>query len=303
MAPLDTTFGSGEAASSLDEAERCFAFGGVRFEISADTTPRWHLPEPSRAYVLPAWTPTWASVTCALEVDAALAPLAPAEKALSVWHSTAEGLRVRTSALALEVRAIGPRRFASSARLAEPKAASELLVLLAAAALELSGGLCLHATAVELDHGAVLLLGPSGAGKTTAAQLLGDVPCLAYDRVAVAPSGPGGGYEVWALPGGSPPRLARSRARVLPLAGFVRVAQAYEKSQVRALGPSEATLYLREAVEIGVGAGFLEARRLETVSHLALAAAGGRAEVVLGQAWAPELRSFLARSAPAEARS
>jgi hypothetical protein len=308
MAPLDMTIGSGEAAPSFGDAspaELSFAFGGVHFEIAPDTGLRWSLPAPSREFALSSTVATCAAVTCAVGAAAALPELPAAATASSVWESTADGLRVRSRNLTLDVTLdmdSPSDHFASTAQLADPSAAAELLVLLASAVLELSGGLCLHATAVELPEGALLLLGPSGAGKTTAAQLLGAFPCLANDRVAVAPSGRGGGYEVWALPGGSPPRLARSRARVLPLAGFVRIAQAYEKPRVRRLRPGEAALCLREAVEIGVGAGFLEPRRLETVSRLALAAAGGKAEVVLGHSWAPELRSFLTAAAPAEAQ-
>jgi hypothetical protein len=80
---------------------------------------------------------------------------------------------------------------------------------------------------------------------------------------------------------------------VLPIRAFLRVLQAPEHCSVRRLRMGEAALYLREAIEVGVGSGFLEGRRLERVSALAVAAVGGSVGVVLGRPWANELRAFL----------
>ena len=291
MAPLDMSFSSA-APGEVNAGQRRFAFGGVMFEIETTGSSPWALPPASRDCALASSEVTCAQLSCRVRHEPALPALDPGDKGLSVWQPTAHGLSVRTAQCALEIAPAGPGRFTGSAALATPGAAAELLTLAACAVLESSGGLCLHATAVELGGKAILLLGPSGAGKTTAAQLLPGARCLAFDRVAVVPHR--SGDQVWALPGGSPPRLERSAARVLPLAGFLRIAQAYEKPAVRALSAGEAALYLREAVEVGVGAGFLETRRLDAVSRLALAATGGKAEVVLGKSWVGELQSFLA---------
>ena len=300
MAPLDTSFSSA-GPGEVSAGSRRFAFGGVTFEIEPSASTPWVLPPASRDCALQASEPTCARLSCRVRLEPELPALDPSARGLSVWQPSAQGLSVRTAMTALEVVPAGQGRFTASAALATPAAAGELLALAAWAVLESSGGLCLHATAVELDGKAVLLLGPSGAGKTTAAQLLQGARCLAFDRVAVVPQP--AGDQVWALPGGSAPQLERSAARVLPLAGFVRIAKAYEKPAVQALSAGEAALYLREAVEVGVGAGFLEARRLDAVSRLALAATGGRAEVVLGKSWVGELQGFLAASFPREGLS
>src|SRR5437868_5422253 len=109
MAPLDTT-----CSSDTSEAERSFAFGGVRFAIAPEPGLRWSVPAASRDYVLGAPAASCATVACAVRVDAALPELPPSAKALSVWESTSGGLRVRTAALELDVSA-GATQFASSA--------------------------------------------------------------------------------------------------------------------------------------------------------------------------------------------
>jgi hypothetical protein len=167
------------------------------------------------------------------------------------------------------------------------------LLLLATTVIELAGGASLHATAIEHAGRAVLLLGPSGAGKTTAAQLLGDVTCLANDRVNVVslcnePSA----LWVWALPGGSPPSLPRCAQVALPLAAMFRIKQAPEP-RVSALRSAEAVLFVREAIEVSVNSDQFEAQRLAAASELALAAVSGIAHVALAQSWRAHLDGFL----------
>jgi hypothetical protein len=96
---------------------------------------------------------------------------------------------------------------------------------------------------------------------------------------------------VWALPIGTAPALPLSEAARLPLGALVRVVQARE-TRVAPLRAAEATLCVREAVEVAVGSGFFEAARLEAVSALALAATSGKAQTVLGQSWRAALAQF-----------
>jgi hypothetical protein len=279
--------------AARDRGSRCFALGGVAFEIEPEPGLSWQLPALD-GLVLPLPAATHARARCRLQLDSTLQPLAWTD-GTAAWQERGAGVSVCTAELALELRARGVGEFEVDARIASERCIAQLMVLLAASVIELAGGLCLHATAVEWDGAALLLLGPSGAGKTTASQLLGDVRCLANDRVAVweTPAG----FGVWALPGGSPPLLARSPYAALPVAAFLRVLQAPERCSLRRLRMGEAALYLREAIEVGVGSGFLEGERLERVSAFACAAVGGSVSTVLGRPWARELRTFLQPSA------
>lgn len=273
-----------------------FALGGVAFEIEPEPGLSWRLPA-FDGLALPLPAATLASARCRVRVDPTLQPLAWSD-GTAAWEELRDGVAIRGAELALELRCRGDRCYAVDARIASERCIPPLVMQLAAAVIELAGGLCLHATAVEWGGGAVLLLGPSGAGKTTASQLLGDVRCFANDRVAVweTPAG----FGVWALPIGSPPLLARSSRAALPLSAFLRVRQAPQRCSLRRLRIGEAALYLREAIEVGVGSGFLEAQRLERVGALALAAIGGSVGVVLGRPWANELRTFLQPCAAGE---
>jgi hypothetical protein len=279
--------------AARDRGARRFALGGVAFEIEPEPALVWQLPLLD-GLALPLPAATHASACCHLRVDPTL-QTPPWSDGTAAWEARPGGVSVTTAELALELRARAARHFEVHARIASERCIPQLVVLLATTVIELAGGLCLHSTAVEWDGAALLLLGPSGAGKTTASQLLGDVRCLANDRVAVWETS--AGFGVWALPGGAPPLLARSPHAALPLAVFLRVLQAEERSSMRRFRVGEAALYLREAIEVGVGSGFLEGERLERVSALACAAIGGSVSTVLGRPWARELRTFLQPSA------
>ena len=281
-------------ANAPERSLRRFALGGVAFDIEPERGLSWRLPA-FDGLALPLPAATHASARCRVRVDPALQP--PVwHDGTAVWEEKRDGIAIRVAELALELRACGDRCYEVDARIASERCIPQLVMQLAAAVIELAGGLCLHAAAVEWEGAAVLLLGPSGAGKTTASQLLGDVRCFANDRVAVWETS--AGFGVWALPVGSPPLLARSACAALPLLAYLRVLQAPEHCSLRRLRIGEAALYLREAIEVGVGSGFLEGQRLERVSALAVAAIGGSAGVVLSRPWANELRAFLPPRAP-----
>jgi hypothetical protein len=277
---------------------RRFAFGAVAFELLTEERLEFRLP---RAYAehtqeVP-HVATLADAICTLRIDPGLrSQRFIGNNDPPIWEKTETGMRVSTSRIAAEVTTIGLHCFAVAARMRAAEDLSALLLVLTATVVELAGGLYLHATAVELDGAAVLLLGPSGAGKTTAAQLLGDVSCLAHDRVIVVPAldaADGGGFWVWALPGGSPPMLAKSTRRVLPLSACVRIRQAREKSAVVRVPLAQAYFLVREAVEIAIDSGFHEANRLDASAALASNVPVAIAHVVLSQNWAHELQLCL----------
>jgi len=302
MLPVDSNAPPSGRPSFRTSRHR-FGFGGIAFELLVDGSVTFSLPPVyERHLVPPSHAPTLADVVCGVRLDRGLAP-PPVEPDLeqgALWEPTPEGLDVRAHEIALSICCTSPRHYAVTARIADSSALPRLLLLLASTVTELAGGVCLHATAVEYAGRALLLLGPSGTGKTTASQLLGDVLCLANDRVNVVsrqenPDSPAELW-VWALPGGSPPRLSPSAHIALPLLALLRVQRA-ERPAVRALRDAEAVLYVREGMEVGINSGGFEAQRLAAASQLALAAVSGVAQVALGQSWRAELDQFLSRAA------
>lgn len=299
MLPLDSR-PTASAHPARRTSQHRFGFGGVAFELLLDAAVPFALPAVyERHMVAPAYAPTVADVVCCVRLDPGL-PAAPELSEIAhgvLWEpaldDAREGLNVRSREVALSICRTSPRHYAVAARVGSSGDVPRMLLLLAATVTELAGGATLHATAVEHAGRALLLLGPSGAGKTTASQLLGDVACLAHDRVCVV-SGPDdpSSLWVWALPGGSPPLLPRSAHVALPLSALLRVQQA-ERSAVQALHGAQAVLYVREGMEVAVNSGAFEAQRLQTASQLALAAVSGVAHVALGQSWRAELEQFL----------
>jgi hypothetical protein len=279
-----------------------FGFGGVAFELLVDATVSFALPPAyERHMVAPAHAPTLADVVCCVRLDRGLVP-PPFEAEMQhgvLWEPGPECLHVRAHEISLAIRRTSSRHFAITAHIASSAALPRLLLLLATTVIELAGGASLHATAVEHEGRAVLLLGPSGAGKTTAAQLLGDVTCLANDRVNVVLSrqkDDAPALWVWALPGGSPPTLPRSAHVALPLSAMLRIKQA-QVPRVSALRSAEAVLFVREAIEVSVNSEHHEAQRLAAASELAMTAASGMAHVALAQSWRADLEGFLADTA------
>lgn len=293
---LDSRTGP-SARPLLRTSQHRFGFGGVAFELLVDAGVSFAVPRAyERHMVAPAHAPTLADVVCCVRLDRGLTP-PPFDAELEqgvLWEPAPEGgLHVRAHQIALAIRRTSPRKYAIAARIGGSDALPRLLLLMATTVIELAGGASLHATAVEHEGRAVLLLGPSGAGKTTAAQLLGDVACLANDRVnVVSLCGDSSSLWVWALPGGSPPSLPRSAHVALPLAAMLRIKQAQEP-RVSALRSAEAVLFVREAIEVSVNSDQFEAQRLAAASELALAAVSGMAHVALARSWRAHLEDFL----------
>jgi hypothetical protein len=287
--------------SARDGKRHRFSFGGVALEM---------LPEPGFAWMLPAETeqhttatssaPKLGAVTCSVRVDKSLAlPDATREPPEVSWERTFDGICVRARQVVLDIAALGPRRYVASARVAHPALLTLMLNALVTSVAELAGGLCLHATAVAHSAGAVLLLGPSGAGKTTAAELLGaDTQYLSNDRVTLVPDPiEAGKYWVWSLPIGRAPELERCSEVSLPLAALLRVRQG-AVSKVAPVREVEALLQIRQAVEVSAGSEFFEPQRLDAVAALASAAKSGVAMIALSPSWRAQLDAFMAAEVP-----
>jgi hypothetical protein len=276
-----------------------FVFAGLHFEVALASGVVWPWPRFFARHMLAAGSaPTLAHVVCSVQLDPTLEAQASRDVAHWERRHADDALLVRSGRVELEIRCAPALHYQVQAKLGSTRDLAACLMLVAASVVELAGGLCLHATAVEWAGQAVLLLGPSGTGKTTAAQQLEPVRCLAYDRVTVIPNAAAdGGYEIWALPIGTAPMLPLCEAVSLPLAALLRVVQARVPRLTRLRG-AEATLVVREAVEVGVGSGFFEDARLAAVCGLALAANSGRAELVLGQNWRAALAEFLGEALP-----
>ena len=275
-----------------------FSLGGVALELLPEPGFVWSLPtETAQHTSAPSDLPKLAAVTCSLRTDPGL--VATLSDAPSVrWEQTSDGVCVRARGVVLDVVALGPRRYVVAARIGHASLLTLMLNTLVTSIAELAGGLCLHATAVAHAAGAVLLLGPSGAGKTTAAELLGDaVTCLSNDRVTLVPDPTEPGkFCVWSLPIGKAPALSRCPEVSLPLAALVRIVKAQtprSMSRITPLRDVEAMLQIRQAVEVSQGSEQLEPRRLQAVEALAAAAKSGVAEVALGLPWRAQLEQFL----------
>jgi hypothetical protein len=309
---VPSAFQGNESASVSTSADRDasvalperFVFGAVAFEMAlpADARDRlrdWKLPAVYRPYLLAPST-AFARVTCTLQIDRSLEGVLQPEGA-AYWQplsaAAGDGLLVRGDEVAFDMQRIRQTdresvpTFVVAARVASSAGLAQVLLLMAAAAVELGGGLCLHATAIVHADQAVLLLGPSGTGKTTAAQQLAPVLCFANDRVMVVPDGCGA-YAVWALPVGTPPRLERHSGAVLPLGAMLRIVQA-PHTRVRPISHAQAALYVREAAEVAAESGFFEVERLEAVVAVAQAAPGGIADILLGHDWRAALAAFM----------
>lgn len=272
-----------------------FSLGGVALELLPEPGFAWSLPtETAQHTSAPNDLPKLAAVTCSLRVDPSLTATAADDPSVR-WEQTSDGICVRARQVVLDVVALGPRRYVVAARIGHASLLTLMLNTLVTSVAELAGGLCLHATAVAHRAGALLLLGPSGAGKTTAAELLGeDVTCLSNDRVTLVPDPTKPGkFWVWSLPIGKAPALTRCTEVSLPLAALVRVVQAQE-SKVTPLREVEAMLQIRQAVEVSQGSEQFEPRRLVAVEALAAAAKSGVAQIALTPSWRPQLESFLA---------
>ncbi len=258
-----------------------FRYAGVDFEMLADSpTGR----QPSADELLVDGEPTFARVTCSMRAPALESPLG---REIHVsWTGSSAG--VRTRGVDARVRAMGAGRFVASAEATDQQAVADALT---SCIVESEGGLVLHAAASRIDGHAVLFIGPSGAGKTTAAGLT-RVPWFARDRVLIAR--PQDQWWAWSLAGGSDePALARADERALPLAAIYRVRRADRHPEERRIVPVDratATFAIRESV---FGSASSELTRLENILGLVDNIPVAMAHTHMGEDLAPAIRAHL----------
>jgi len=154
------------------------------------------------------------------------------------------------------------------------------------------GGLLVHAAAVELDGQAVLFVGPSGAGKTTASSQMRGCAWLSVDRVALVPGQ--GGWWVWRLPWGNLLGLTLNPSATifLPLAGILRVRQA-SRVDIQSSSRLAATMLLRESLRTGSPSVADEAKLLQLADQLHQRHPVGNIDVSLGTDLVNTVRAWL----------
>lgn len=242
-----------------------FAYAGVSFEILSDFGPFEmggdHLlfaqPEPGIAPI---------HVLCAVTADPSLEDGGESRDVRWQWDGGRGSVRI--SRATAEIRRFVPGSYAVSARVVpDANGCAALVTALAGAAINREGGLVLHASAIELDGRAVLFIGPSGAGKTTAANHTPGARWLARDRAAVVPGG--GGYLAFPMAGGDEIDLPRSDRAGVPVAAILRVRRGRDAIAIEELSALAAVRDVRESVQSGSATAEEEERRLDAIVALA----------------------------------
>lgn len=267
-----------------------FVFGGVAFDVCPARELTWALTDEHRGFVADyATSPVAGLVHCSVS---SAAELADDHRREIEWSWDGDVAQISTGRLRAELRWLGGAHYAARAQVApDTSGCTSLCTAIAAAVVNHRGGLVLHAAGVELDGRAVLFVGPSGAGKTTAANHCAGTRWMARDRAAIYPT-PLGWYAA-GMAGGDPIELPRADARVAPLAGIFRVRHATELMIGSASG-AKAIAILRESVQAPPAT--LEAELLGRIASAADEGWVGVASTVLGRDLSDELRNALRRS-------
>lgn len=245
-------------------AKDTLLFGAVRFELLSDFTDTGLLEEHRRFVERDSEGLALAHVAAALH--AANRPRgAFAPEIVRSWRENRAS--ISAGDVTTELVELAPGRFAASARLLpDDVSVSTFITSTTSAVVERLGGVILHATGITVGTGSVLFIGPSGAGKTTAAQHCPGASWIARDRAAVVPHGDG--YVVFGMPGGDELDLPRARAAVHPLLGVARIRRDRDVPTVEALPLLDALAALRECTFAG-GDEAAEEARLDALLALA----------------------------------
>jgi hypothetical protein len=267
-----------------------FAMGGVAFELLAPDGSELEPGERARRHCVPAaGAPVVAQVSCAVRRD----PTLPATLAADQVSRRAlpGAVEVCSRQMVARVERVASGRYMATARVAPGEQALEALLRgLSAELVAAEGGLLLHASGLDLDGAAVLFVGPSRAGKSTATVLAG--ACFAYDHVAVVTVA--GRAFAWGLPGGTRPAAPEADAAVLPLRAILRVRRGEGRPELVQSDPVGALFVLRESVESSDFSEAGEQARLHAVAQLAALVHVGEIRTVLGQPLGPLLRGAFA---------
>lgn len=233
-------------ASDLALDPLAFCFAGVAFDVHPWPELRFCLDDDHRLFRSIATDgPIFARVHCAIGGATELARDYGREIRAD-WDG--DVLQAATGGVRVEARDLGDGRFAATALVsADSRGCSSLLTTLAGALAYRMGGLVLHASGIELDGAGYLFIGPSGAGKTTAANHCPGARWFARDRAVVFRHG--ARWYAAGMCGGDPIALPRAEARVLPLRGILRVQRGAGASTIEPLSALGALVTLRESLQ------------------------------------------------------
>lgn len=127
------------------------------------------------------------------------------------------------------------------------------LRVLTALLVEARGGLLLHGAGLVRDGRGLLLLGPSGTGKTTAARNAGGAQVLNDDLVLLLPE-PDGTWQLHASPFTNPSQVQPAGPAAAPLAAILRLRQS-PRVHLEPLSEAAALAELLAAVPVLVADG------------------------------------------------
>ncbi len=282
----------GAAPSDRPAAESdpaCFVFGGVAFEICAAPDLRWSVGEEHRLF-----TGAYATSPVAGLVHCVVSPVPELEQQSFsrdiLWSWNDDVAHVETGRVRAELRRLSAGRYAATAMVAPSEAGcSSLVTALSAAVVNREGGFVLHSAGVELDGRAMLFIGPSGAGKTTAANHCDGARWVARDRSAVYPTRLG--WYVAGMAGGDPIDLPRAASTLAPLGGVFRVRHATERAEVLAGSALRSLTNLRESVMFVSADPNRELELLERITRFVETARVAELAVVLGSPLTDVLRA------------
>lgn len=270
----------------LAAAPQRFVFGGVGYELYLRGL-EWMLTDEDLLLFGPGSGDAVARVHCVV----AAAPELQLERSREIsWRWSGPTCQVRAGRARAELRDIGQGRFAASALMApDATGSAALATALTTCVVTRLGGFCLHAAAIELDGRAVLFLGPSGAGKTTAANHCRGARVLARDRVVVYPTARG--WFAAGLTGGEASLLPSAEPRALPLGAVLRVVRRRETG-VSDLSGSAGLAALRESIQSPASSSS-EQELLRRALELSASTYVGQAAVVLGEDLSPHCQELL----------
>lgn len=255
-----------EPVSELDPT--CFVFGGVAFEMCPAPGLSWSVGNEHRLF-----GGAYATSPVAGRVHCVVSPAPELEITVADgftreirWEWTGDVAHVTTARARAELRRLGPGCYAASALVVPSESGcSALVTALTGAVVSREGGLVLHAAGVEIDGRASLFIGPSGAGKTTAANHCQGARWMARDRAVVYPT-PLGWYAAGVVGGDATElMLPRAAGRVFPLGTVSRIRQATERVTLREATPIEAVRYIRESLQAKRASEDEEAARLQAI--------------------------------------
>jgi hypothetical protein len=282
----------GELAPDLDPM--CFVFGGVAFEMCPAPGLSWSLGAEHRLFA-----GAYATSPVAGQVHCVVSPAPELDHEGFTreirWSWSDDVARISAGRVRAELRQLAPARYAATALVAPHEAGcSALVTALTGAVVSREGGFVVHAAGVEIDGRAVLFVGPSGAGKTTAANHSQGARWMARDRAAVYPT-PLGWYAA-GMAGGDPIDLPRAAGHVFPLGAIFRVQKARGRPAARAASAVQVIRVLRESVQAVAEEPSEEGARIERLAALGATCPTMFLETVLGAPLIPVLRSALGRS-------